>query len=589
MTKLGRNQRCWCGSQLKYKKCHYDADRESTNPESVNGLTHIRVLVPYENIYPGEATLTVIDDRIRGIDSAAVTRAFAAANYYLWATVEGEKQLPFETKEQEIAKDVFDTGALAAIARFKSRNPGTILFPRQQLLGLMKHKILSLETDERSFVVTDVERLGPALLAISSLMQADTNERLKASTATKATRDTLIAGMFRDQRFNEQRSFPPSLGRYWCLLMHTFPQAGTMFRDYCGGELKTFLYLALGIRIYLTSQKDLFHHSENFNIGPPFFSNMVGTFPAEAKAFFRPLANTLAAFKAEFGTTSGFFYYDFIPFWRKPLLELAPDIYCVLDQDFLQDKMTAGVRWMIHDAMLAAVNRGDIKDTVRKEFMRQWNVALERYVGDLLGDVTTRVKGHTITDLTGQHGRADFVLENDRIRVFIEVTGERILFKKILSAEPQELLTDIERILFDSPGNRGKMTQLADEQGKTTDGKTEYSIIVSEESFPETILWYEDITRAYQERHSKAAPPRFMVLTIEDFENMLALVIEGHDLGKIMDNLHRGIQAGVPFRNTLIAFGPAKHPFVQQYYNELWEGTARAMFDKGLLKKPPAG
>jgi len=25
--KLGRNERCWCGSGLKYKRCHFDADR----------------------------------------------------------------------------------------------------------------------------------------------------------------------------------------------------------------------------------------------------------------------------------------------------------------------------------------------------------------------------------------------------------------------------------------------------------------------------------------------------------------------------------------------------------------------------------
>jgi uncharacterized protein YchJ len=24
--KLGRNERCWCGSGKKYKKCHLDAD-----------------------------------------------------------------------------------------------------------------------------------------------------------------------------------------------------------------------------------------------------------------------------------------------------------------------------------------------------------------------------------------------------------------------------------------------------------------------------------------------------------------------------------------------------------------------------------
>jgi hypothetical protein len=26
--KLGRNDPCWCGSGKKYKKCHYEADRE---------------------------------------------------------------------------------------------------------------------------------------------------------------------------------------------------------------------------------------------------------------------------------------------------------------------------------------------------------------------------------------------------------------------------------------------------------------------------------------------------------------------------------------------------------------------------------
>jgi uncharacterized protein YecA (UPF0149 family) len=25
---LGRNEPCWCGSGKKYKKCHYESDRE---------------------------------------------------------------------------------------------------------------------------------------------------------------------------------------------------------------------------------------------------------------------------------------------------------------------------------------------------------------------------------------------------------------------------------------------------------------------------------------------------------------------------------------------------------------------------------
>lgn len=25
---LGRNDRCWCGSGKKYKKCHYDSDKK---------------------------------------------------------------------------------------------------------------------------------------------------------------------------------------------------------------------------------------------------------------------------------------------------------------------------------------------------------------------------------------------------------------------------------------------------------------------------------------------------------------------------------------------------------------------------------
>ncbi|OQY14269.1 MAG: hypothetical protein B6I30_01015 [Desulfobacteraceae bacterium 4572_187] len=27
-AKLGRNDVCWCGSGLKYKKCHYESDRQ---------------------------------------------------------------------------------------------------------------------------------------------------------------------------------------------------------------------------------------------------------------------------------------------------------------------------------------------------------------------------------------------------------------------------------------------------------------------------------------------------------------------------------------------------------------------------------
>lgn len=25
---MGRNETCWCGSGLKYKKCHFDSDRQ---------------------------------------------------------------------------------------------------------------------------------------------------------------------------------------------------------------------------------------------------------------------------------------------------------------------------------------------------------------------------------------------------------------------------------------------------------------------------------------------------------------------------------------------------------------------------------
>ena len=36
---LGRNDPCWCGSNKKYKKCHYDSDRKYFSRQTARTCT----------------------------------------------------------------------------------------------------------------------------------------------------------------------------------------------------------------------------------------------------------------------------------------------------------------------------------------------------------------------------------------------------------------------------------------------------------------------------------------------------------------------------------------------------------------------
>ena len=36
--KPGRNDECWCGSGMKYKKCHLEADAEVTSRQLASGV-----------------------------------------------------------------------------------------------------------------------------------------------------------------------------------------------------------------------------------------------------------------------------------------------------------------------------------------------------------------------------------------------------------------------------------------------------------------------------------------------------------------------------------------------------------------------
>jgi hypothetical protein len=56
--KIGPNELCWCGSQLKYKKCHSSSDRlASVSVKFRNG-------VPEEDRQKYEQVLTEIRDRV---------------------------------------------------------------------------------------------------------------------------------------------------------------------------------------------------------------------------------------------------------------------------------------------------------------------------------------------------------------------------------------------------------------------------------------------------------------------------------------------------------------------------------------------
>lgn len=57
MTKLARNDLCWCGSGLKYKKCHLEADRAA-------GTT------PERPIQPPPGVLIKTDEQIQGIKAS---------------------------------------------------------------------------------------------------------------------------------------------------------------------------------------------------------------------------------------------------------------------------------------------------------------------------------------------------------------------------------------------------------------------------------------------------------------------------------------------------------------------------------------
>jgi len=143
--------------------------------------------------------------------------------------------------------------------------------------------------------------------------------------------------------------------------------------------------------------------------------------------------------------------YDFLPFICKPLIKLSEN-HCILSsRRFLEEKITTGVYWLIHDYVKH--NRKEYGD-----FKRIFGKVFETYICSILKRIFPSEGPLLIKQLFTEEGyskgkdphkTSDAMIFYDEEAIFVEATTSQSRIDTILSGRLEQFQIDIEKIIID--------------------------------------------------------------------------------------------------------------------------------------------
>ena len=383
-----------------------------------------------------------------------------------------------------------------------------IVFFRPQLLTLMKYLARygrmrsTTEPNKRA----DLNKLGEALLCISDLISAEFTEKRKSFQEEDPLRRVareLVTESFLMKPLN--LSFELTRARYLFVKIHRrlaldpptdFVDIDQIFHEATGIDLDT--YVSIGIAIathYLKYIAERQHLSEklDFIVFQPtnWFRDSLLDRSALAKAF-DMISMTLSDFRSMvIGQSRREMAYDFIAMKSRPFLRLGDDTYVLISFEYLFERLTTGVYWVIFDYLK--------KNDLQLRFSRYNGIIFQTYVEEIITQTVKQKREQTeklLIDQTYKIGRKtyrtpDVMLFGSDYAILIEASATRLQAKRTTSlGMPEAFHDDCQKMIFHNAKSLDSCIQHMRNGQVPLEGirfdkiKNFYPVIVTPERFP---------------------------------------------------------------------------------------------------------
>lgn len=609
--KVGNNDACPCGSGKKFKKCHKYTAFARENGPSADYLKQSAIFLSFADVFPGEVNS----------DAAFV---LDLQKFRQDELIEGLARLNFETTEAYGHSSAAEIEAFRRLAddqlyrqvRDMAKSPPRRLFTRYHLLGLMLHACRTADQPNALSPLESAEYFRRLIFRMSDQLERDTLKLSSAAKTDQIDREVLTWSFFRNQLLYSRDRFVYSRARYYEIYFNILPEAilahpreavdfQAEFTRVTGGSIKTYmtLLLALWSKYYAEHDKSL---QRILSDPSQFYVKTAGLvrpeLEQEAQGLMRFASSTYSELRQDLKNSrnpdpTGNQYFDIEILWRAPFyLTHDQKLFMPLDHVLLEERATLGIKWIIHDAILAEAAAAldaatkDALDKKRKSVLTFHGRLVERYVERLLDRVRGQDERIVIVREGGGIGGADFLIYDRRYPkklIAMEVTCSSVRLRTAMLADPKKVRAEIEGIFFAADGRKGKgkMPQLHDTIVDFRAGRIAalkdvanqveeiYPILVMENRLPTLPPLLEEYRKMVRTR--KLLPndvERLQFVTVDELEHLEPLLKSGVSICSFFEEKIANGKDSMPLKNYLYYERPTQ-------FNDVVAGFIKPLVD----------
>ena len=418
-------------------------------------------------------------------NSDDLLQSLAKANYML---IGGESMN--NPNELAILRTMGDDPVFLRIESFWRHRVRERLIIRHELLALMVENLWLPNNKSGQLVMDSLPQFRKCILRMSGFLEK-ASEGKQPQTKEEETK-FMRGSFFRNAYLNATHDFGYLLGRYYSIFFEHLPRCMkaypgeaydfvSKFEELKNVNLKVFMVIVFGIWGHYSKQG--LPDKLNWLKDPAVFlinrvlDQIRDEKKEESRRVFDLISNTREGFRHELEQLGSLAssqpnYYLLDPIWRKPFYKIADEAYFPLDMAFLQEKMTSGVKWVVHDGIAEKVRTATTTEErenltrERHRLMAFYGRTLESYVGGLI-ERTFGDRQRYVVLRDPETAGVDFIVYDRRSPtrlILLEVTASSVRYKQAMSGDWDAILTEIGKIFFrpDDPGAKGKIQQFED-------------------------------------------------------------------------------------------------------------------------------
>jgi hypothetical protein len=433
------------------------------------------------------------------------------------------------------------------LARNLLRDPSRILYFEPQLLALMKYVCLHSQlNDPPKFVTTrEVVTLGTALHAATDLIARE-SIRIRRSLEFEDRLSNVVLQLSLGEHMIKSRRplFEVIRSKLMYVKSHqilkedppnNFIDIDDVFFEATGVSINEYLEVGLGFIFnllrYRGSQTMLPLDKDFILFHPLNWFSKSKLDKDSTEKIFRIVSQPINEFRASIENQNNReLGYDFLSMKSRPLLKLGRDTFLPFSYDFVIEKFTTGVYWMIFDHLLQHYD-----DDKQLRFSEYNGLLFERYVAEIASVIFSRdIKGERfLTDEVYYKGKSTFrtsdaILSGEDYLILIEATASRITAKRTLAQGIAEaFIDDCDKVVWKKARELDRFIKDIYEGSVEVNGleipikEKIFPVIVTIEGFPKIPSIDEYIIRGIEEmeilQQSSTLP--LSILSIDDLED----------------------------------------------------------------------